>query len=236
MKNWFLKHKSYFIALLGLRKKNKPYKHRIEQDSLLAVESYQWGSGMGQSETGFTSENFISYWGNSFKLDCKKLVELGEFKNWVGDYVYRKYIGAEVSMNTSGIGGFSCSIYPKGEVWNALWLIGQDSDGYKEVDIFETFCDAEDGIRKMTATYHTGDDSETNRKQKVSHYYIMSGFVDYKVKIGKKIKIYVNGYLVNEQPNTFIQPPLLVFTTKKRNGSECYPNNGMYIVNLKLKK
>ena len=242
MKNKLLEWRSYLYARVSLKLKPKV---NISYNMSISVFDYvdadNWGSAMGgNGKTEVATKPTVLY-PDRIKLSTGRLPYTIKGCDWHGNRVPRNHYST-IAYTRLATDRFSCEIKLDNKfTWKSFWLLGVDEDGYKEVDLFETFTHSKsNGMLKLTATQHSGTDSETDRKQKVNHYWIPANGifpnddvkVTFEVELGKKIKLYTNGYKVYEIKNPFKNSPKLIFS----NGTTMdrpYMNGRMEVTNIK---
>lgn len=136
--------------------------------------------------------------------------------DWNGNAVSYDAEGGRVTIFDMEWSKISFDLRMTGNAWYAFWLLGTDNT-YKEIDIFETFSDIKSGNVKMSAAYHYGKSSTVDRDVKRSNYFINNKKVNLFLieKNVNTIRTFVNGYLVNEQPNVFDKTPQVLFECKQ---------------------
>ncbi len=199
-----------------------------------------WGSAMGGRTNTQVFIDPIKYIA-MIKLIAGPADEPIQGCDWKGNKVFRNFFAMKMFI-TLVDKTFSCNItFDKGTSWASFWLLGRYEDNYQEVDLFETFHKPnKNGMMKLKHTHHWGDTSSTGRKASDNYYWIRSHINDdativrFKVIIAKTIKLYANGFLVNEIKNPFNNSPSLIFSNGNALNYDLKQPNTLMISNMKV--
>ena len=214
MKNFFYMVLSWFLAFFNVKKPVINYPTKLKRKDFKSTDLRHWGSGMGSNgSTAFVKGEMTE----DLKLPIKYYVYPSLIAtNWIGELVKRIHSGTQFRIMLP-YRSVSFTVLFNESAWYAIWLLGNDNNQYKELDIFETFNKIKP-ITKMTVTKHLGDSSSLNRTQKCSHYFVRTNNPEgIRFNITRRygiLTIKVNGFTVNQQPNIFINPPELLFTAQ----------------------